>query len=104
MKNKIYILLIGMIIILLSCQNNNRIEKSEIETKEGVHYLNDEKFTGVVFENYDNDKLKNEWNIKEGLQDGAFLEYYENGQLNEQINWVSGKSFMKSIMKMVRLK
>lgn len=91
-----------MFVLLLSCQNQNRVNRSEIEIKNGFLYVNNEKFSGIVFENYSNDNLKSEWSVKDGIENGTFTNYYENGELNEKTVWVNGKRKdpMKGIMKM----
>jgi antitoxin component YwqK of YwqJK toxin-antitoxin module len=84
-KKYIYILLSVIIVALLivglnTSLSEKRIIKSEVEEKENLIYHNGELFTGVIFEKYENEQLKNEATYKEGKLDGNMISYYEHGK------------------------
>ena len=61
------------------------------EIKQNRLMLKGEYFTGTVFDNYSEDKLKCEYKFIKGISNGTFVDYYENGQLKERVTYKEGK-------------
>ena len=49
------------------------------------------RFTGLVFEYYNDKQPKVEINVVNGLKDGIFRQYYENGKLQVESKFKKGK-------------
>jgi len=49
------------------------------------------RFTGLVFEYYNDKQPKVEINVVNGLKDGIFSQYYENGKLQVESKFKKGK-------------
>ena len=66
----------------------NKENKVNLVERDGVFFEvnSQEGFTGVAEIYYGNGQLKNQIDMKAGLQDGLFEFYYPNGQLAQKIN------------------
>jgi antitoxin component YwqK of YwqJK toxin-antitoxin module len=61
----------------------NRINFDDIKNNleiDGDFYINDAPFNGVLYKNYPSNQLEYEKTIVNGILDGFYAEYYENGQ------------------------
>ena len=91
-----------LLLILIGCSEPEPeiLEYKSLVTRDGLHYRfdNDELYTGPVINIYKNginqdswfDGKKNKGYIKEGLFDGPFKSYYENGQIQVEVNFKDG--------------
>tara|TARA_Y100001954_G_scaffold233277_1_gene286274 strand:- start:707 stop:1228 length:522 start_codon:yes stop_codon:yes gene_type:complete len=87
MKN----IILGLIVLVLVGCSEKRVLYNKI-TKNGEYfYYEGELFNGIGFDVYDDGKLLNEGNIKEGKLDGLVKGWYGNGQLEYEYNFKDGK-------------
>lgn len=82
--------IIGMALLLISCNNTIKEywDNGNIKTK--VNYLNSEKTEYEYCEYYDNGKLKIEAKYCNGLLEGEYLQYFRNGQLKLMRHYLNG--------------
>ena len=73
----------------------DRVIRQEIIIKGGygkeMYYYEKNLFNGIMFEKYENNVLKYEWNIKNGKKDGLCRWFYDNGQLKWEVNFKDEK-------------
>ena len=74
----------------------NKIEKriweGDLVQKEGSYmYYKDERFTGLVFDLYDNNEIKIEYEMKGGLKNGGDKKWRRSGKMEFSNNIVNGK-------------
>ena len=81
------------LILFTSCTKSidGKKEKEYIEKRKGITYYKGTPFTGEIFKNYKNGQVSEEYNYKDGKQDGLYKGYYENGQLSYKANYKDGK-------------
>ncbi len=91
MKNNLFLALLGLILVTSSCQKEIRTPKSELKAIDGILFLNQEKFTGTVYENYADGQLLVEWEVLKGMQNGNSTIFHPNGQLDEKSIWEDGE-------------
>ncbi len=75
-------------------QNVVDISKTQKITKKGnkeITTFQEKPLTGVLIENHPNGKPKSWTKMKDGLPDGLWQEWYENGQLKFNAYWLAGK-------------
>ncbi|MGB5273752.1 MAG: toxin-antitoxin system YwqK family antitoxin [Flavobacteriaceae bacterium] len=74
-------------------QNVVDISKTQKITKKGMEIttFQEKPLTGVLIENHPNGKPKSWTKMKDGLPDGLWQEWYENGQLKFNAYWLAGK-------------
>ncbi len=63
----------------------------ELKTIDGRTFLNDEPYTGVSYDRYENDKLKEVTTYKKGMLCGPQYEWYETGEKLLSTNYKMGK-------------
>ena len=63
--------------------NSKDIELDSIDLELIELWINDLRLKDTRYV-YENEKLKSEWSVKEGIEDGIFTNYFENGQLNDK--------------------
>ncbi len=72
------------------------VEKSKTEKikKDGIEVtaFKNKPFTGFLIENYANGKPKTWITMKDGLANGSWQEWLENGNLRYDANWKDGKA------------
>ena len=98
MKKFLLFILIGISIIISSC-NGKRIHISETSLeldnngfpKNEKVFFNGDSFSGIVFDEITENQVLFEINYKDGLPDGSFKSYYEDGQLKIMGNYNQGK-------------
>lgn len=61
-----------------------------VEYLYGKYYIEDELYTGVFNEYYENGNKKTEINIKNGVLDSFTFMYFENGKMKEQRSFKKG--------------
>ena len=81
MKETVILLLL---FTLIGCKEK-KIQHHLLVTREGVHYYEDEPYTGKAVSNYSDGQLSQEFNFKDGKRDGVTKIYYENGQLQYEV-------------------
>ena len=54
-------------------------------------------YTGLVVEHYNNNNIKTEINIIDGLKDGGFKQYYRSGKVQVETKFRNGELFGKFI-------
>ena len=64
-------------------------DETTLIEKDGLMYLpdSDKAYTGEVFTNYENGQIAFKGEYRNGLKDGRFEDYYENGQTKKLINY-----------------
>tara|TARA_Y100001934_G_C12099617_1_gene653280 strand:- start:317 stop:868 length:552 start_codon:yes stop_codon:yes gene_type:complete len=73
-------------------KNETRIWIGDLVQKEGTYmYYKDERFTGVVFDLYDNNEMKIEYEMKGGLKNGYDKKWRFSGKMEYSKNLVDGK-------------
>lgn len=98
MRNLISLLIIGLSVNILIAQDRVEISEINIKTtkvvwyktylhnhyrKEHSYYLRGEKYSGIIFENWENGDLKQEFEVKNGRPDGFRKSYYANGNIED---------------------
>ena len=68
------------------CQKSSIFWKSILKN---ILIANEKPFTGIVYENYVAPKLR--YSVKEGVKDGSYALYFENGQLRRKTSFEAGK-------------
>ena len=85
MKNIIYSIL--LFVLISSC--NDRFNDSDTYIHNGLKVdKNWKPITGIVFDVYPNDSIKFEIEYLHGELNGVYKEFYENGQLKKEGNFV----------------
>ena len=84
MKRILFVLTFGLILITAGCQKEVRVEKSKFKLENGIFMLDNNKFTGVTYENYTDGTLKSEWTLLNGIEHGPSATYYRNGQVDQK--------------------
>jgi antitoxin component YwqK of YwqJK toxin-antitoxin module len=96
MKNLITLLIFILPINYLTAQD--RVEISEFKIKKeravryktdykthykkvNIYFLNGKEFDGIIFENWENDSLKKEFEVKNGRRTGYVKSFYANGNI-----------------------
>jgi len=89
-KAKLLILFLGL--LMVGC-GEQVIDKSELEGRNGLAYLTNEKtpFTGRAESLFSKGQKREEINLKDGLADGRYTLWYRNGQKREEGNYKHGK-------------
>ena len=80
------------VVVILFAQEPQRV--SQIYQTDGIYYRDrnqTELFTGDYREYYDNNTLKLEMQIKNGLIEGPYIVYYENRKPQEVRSYKDGK-------------
>lgn len=94
-KMKTIFLLFIVFFSALSAQGQSFIDVSKTKkiTKGGIELtaFEGKPFTGFLIENYPNGKPKTWKTIKDGLADGQWQEWLENGKLRYNAYWKEGK-------------
>ena len=81
MKSLKYIILIYIVLLQFSCENNLQIHISKTVQFEGKIYLldSDDPFTGILFNEYSNGQREYEGSYKKGVPNGTLIYYFDNG-------------------------
>ena len=92
MKEKIIVLVVGF--LWMSMTNaQQKVHVSDVEERnidgQIVLYANNQKYEGVVYENYVRPKLK--YSVREGKKNGPYELYYENGNLKRKTSFKEDK-------------
>tara|TARA_Y100000589_G_scaffold272683_1_gene265868 strand:+ start:1740 stop:2234 length:495 start_codon:yes stop_codon:yes gene_type:complete len=75
---------------LITDVDTNYVPKNWFHAASNVIYYYDSlPFSGILFSNYENGQIKEEFNLKNGQINGKFKEFYENGQLKQDGEWYS---------------
>ena len=77
------LLLLTVTFVSLVCSSEKQIDESKLQIRNEIAYeVNQEKpFTGKVVKYYENSQKASEIYYTNGVQEGLFVEYYENGQI-----------------------
>ena len=71
----------------------DRLHTSQIEERniqgESIIFADDQRFSGLVYENYESRKLRYE--VIDGKKNGRYESYYENGQLKRKTTFKNDK-------------
>jgi antitoxin component YwqK of YwqJK toxin-antitoxin module len=87
-------------LFLISC-SKSKVTINEIdivyENEQMLFKKNSKLFTGLIFEYYDDndDDIKIEINVINGLKDGVFKQYYRNGKIQVESKFNRGELFGK---------
>lgn len=79
-----------ILFFIISC-NNDYVNYEELTEINGITLLKSSKipFTGIC-RKYKNEKLEFEKNYKNGILNGKFIRYYDNGNISNEVNFVNG--------------
>jgi antitoxin component YwqK of YwqJK toxin-antitoxin module len=93
---KIYLILIAFG-ILYGCSGSDFVE---LEQHDGLLYKkgSSELFSGLCTENYKNGKLAYTGKIKDGLKEGAWVWFHQNGQKRCEVTYVKGLEEGKKVL------
>jgi len=88
-------ILITLLIFFVGCTSPDlRVHASEVnEGKESgidVVYYEGEKFSGTVYQNWDNGNINYIYEVKDGLKHGSYKGYWENGQIHTDAYYKNG--------------
>ena len=79
---------------IISC-SKSKTTLSEVDivfdNKQMLFKKKSKPYTGLVIEYYDNDIIKTEINVIDGLKDGVFKQYDENGELQVESKFKKGE-------------
>jgi antitoxin component YwqK of YwqJK toxin-antitoxin module len=89
---KYIIIIISALTFFASCKNNVALTE-----KNGKYYLNGKIFSGTAVEYYTNGNRAYEGKIVNGLREGKWDWYYENGVTRLEENYSNGKLTGKKI-------
>ena len=84
----------------LPCLGDKQVAgKSEISWRQGMiyHYGSERLFTGTVRTFWDEGTAQKEYGVANGLRDGLWVEWYQNGQKLKEVHWKEGKKVDRSI-------
>ena len=84
MKNLNKIFFLSLLILCVSC----KVDFDKLERRDGLFYYKGKPFSGPFFQNYKSGNIRSEGEYKKGKIVGNFIEYYENGQIKEDLNYV----------------
>lgn len=62
-----------------------------VDIVEEQYYLNEELYTGKVFSNHTNGNIEFEGHIKKGKEEGVWVYFHDNGQLQNTVTYLGGK-------------
>ena len=88
MKNLFSILFIS---IYFSACFEQRVSVNEVDFENYILYYEGKKFTGVVFDIFNDDQLKYKIRYKDGKKNGLSERYFMDGSRNYIINYRDGK-------------
>lgn len=90
MKNKFLLLLLP--IILFSC-SEKEVEFKNLVERNGIMFEvnTNDPFSGKSFEIYENQQTKFKGSYDEGLKDGLWEQFLDNGRITERANYSSGR-------------
>ena len=92
MKEKTLILFL-MFLSLSALKAQKKVHVSEIEERniggKTILYANEVQYDGIVYENYIHPKLK--YSVENGIKNGPYELYYENGQLKRKTSFKDDK-------------
>ena len=93
MRTIISVFVVIFLTLSVSGQSFIDISKTEKITKEGVELttLEGKPYTGFLIENYPNGKPKTWITVKNGIANGQWQEWSENGKLRYNSYWKDGK-------------
>ena len=89
MKNALLPIII--IVVALSSCGSKRVNYKELSKDGGVYYFQGSTFSGTAFEMYDEKKIKNEVEFKNGKQDGQTIAFNEDGSINRLYHFKDGE-------------
>lgn len=89
---KYIVVVICMFVFFISCKNNVALTE-----KNGKYYLDGKIFTGVAVEYYKNGNKAYEGEIVDGLREGKWDWYYEDGKARLEENYTKGKLAGKKV-------
>lgn len=74
-------------------ESGRREHIGKLRSRSGLAYVvnEEEPYTGVIYEAYENGQLKREVPYKDGKEEGVAKEWYENGQLHLAVPTKAGK-------------
>ena len=79
---------------ILSC-SKSKTTLSEVdivyENEQMLFKKKSKPYTGLVFENYDENHIKTEISVIDGLKDGVFKQYYRSGKIQVQSKFKKGQ-------------
>jgi len=90
---------VGILCLFAACGNNKQSESTrqikmhELEDRAGLAYLPkaDKPFTGTAYGYYpDGETIYMQSDFVEGRQNGEYIEYYQNGQINYKYSFKNG--------------
>lgn len=89
-----------LILLTISGCDVKRIEFEEIKIVGQIHYYNNQPFNGIVWKPFNKDKqrIEYEFEVRNGLINGQFIKYSNNGQIREISNYVEGLKNGNSIL------
>jgi antitoxin component YwqK of YwqJK toxin-antitoxin module len=108
MKILLYFIFSILILSIISCQFERKRDKDElvlgdyIIEKNGVYYVGDceihssEKYTGIDTFYFDNRKIKGTYSIKNGLPDGHWEQFNDNGTKKLDLYFENGNLTKKT--------
>ena len=73
-----------MLILITGCLKKNIVPLSIITKSKGVTYFDNQPFTGIVIDNYNNYQKKLRINYRKGEKHGKSFSWYPNGQIKEK--------------------
>ena len=87
------VLLISLLLIVGCGSDTIKLESNNLIDRGGLMYApnDDEPFTGIVFDFYENGEKKLDGNYRKGLMNGKWTYYYENGQKKVEAMMKDGK-------------
>tara|TARA_B100001057_G_scaffold484702_1_gene563188 strand:+ start:335 stop:910 length:576 start_codon:yes stop_codon:yes gene_type:complete len=90
--NLIRFLIFTLILIGCSTEKGVSLEKIEIITQGSlnIHFQNQSKYSGRIYKKSSKNNLILEFNTKDGLYNGIYKEYFEDGILKKESNYYSG--------------
>ncbi len=71
--------------------NEDTLSSNQLTHRNGIRYRDNEPFTGMVMDHYDNGPLKFTGRYQDGLLHGVALVYHDNGQLQDEKPFKAGK-------------
>ena len=87
------LLIITALMLVVGCGSDSiKLDINNLIDRGGLMYApnDDEPFTGIVFDFYENGEKKLDGNYRKGLMNGKWTYYHENGQIHAQGRFIDG--------------
>jgi len=96
---KTRLLLLTLLLLIVGC-SKDPVNEISLQTRGGLKYEINQTtpYSGPTFMTHENGQFSSKGNYKDGIKDGSFEEFYDNGQLKKSVLYDGGTESGESVL------